>query len=297
MQQGSAMKATGGRAASRERRAQLVQGKTGLPPAAERTRTGKHEAGIALATVTASSPAPIVSAAPPMGEPSGQGAAMSWMRSRITGTLFSGDESDIGECMGNRVTGDIPSNVKRVTGTQRGAERHITGTPYFRAHAEADMKTNPIERVANGFTVRSPQLDAQLRADADASRQPSAAGRITGTFARGAGKITGNQEFHFSPRPASDKGARTQLTGEGRAEGPAITGGAWGEQNNVTGTEGYIAAERNPSERAGSPQRFAGSSAFKGKGNHTAPTQHVTGMVGWSAKTAARVTLSGGSQG
>jgi Carboxysome shell peptide mid-region len=294
--QPSTMNATGGRAASRERRAQLVQGKGGLPPAAERSRTGKH--GAAILPATPSSP---MTAAPATtaNEPSSPATQMYPARLRITGTRFSSDESDTGECTGSCVTGDIPSSVKRVTGTQRGAERHISGTPYYSANAEANMKTstNAIERVANGFTVRSPQLDAQLRADAGASRQPSAAGRITGTFARGEGKITGNQEFNFNPRPASDKGARTKLTGEGRAEGPAITGGAWGEQSNVTGTEGYIAAERNPSERSGSPQRFAGAANFKGKGNHAAPTQHVTGMVGWSAKTAARVTLSGGAQG
>ena len=293
MQQGSAMKATGGRAASRERRAQLVQGKGGMPPAAERSRVGASEA---VATAAPSMP---MSPANPTPVSSAVREPMALGRQRITGTLFSSDENDALGGAGRCVTGDIPSNVKRVTGTQRGAERDITGTPYYRANAEADMKTstNAIERVASGFTVRSPQLDAQLRADAAAARQPSAAGRITGTFARGEGKITGNREFHFNPRPASDKGARTQLTGEGRAEGPAITGGAWGEQSNVTGTEGYIATERNPSERAGSPQRFAGSAAFKGKGKHTAPTQHVTGMVGWSAKTAARVTLSGGAQG
>ena len=51
MQQGSAMKATGGRAASRERRAQLVQGKGGMPPAAERSRMGTQESAI-IVTVT-----------------------------------------------------------------------------------------------------------------------------------------------------------------------------------------------------------------------------------------------------
>lgn len=305
MQQGSAMRSVGGRAASRERRAQLVQGKGGLPPAAERTRVGMREAAIVPAESRAPAPAAPEMSAPETSAPavpagaSGR-APMARAGQRITGTLFSGDEHGraCGTGAGNRVTGDTPRNVARVTGTQRGAERNITGTPYYRANAEVDMKTNAIERVANEFTVRSPQLDAQLRADAAVTRQPSAEGRITGTFARGEGKITGNREFHFNPRPKSEGGGgRTHLTGEGRVEGPKITGGAWDIKSNVTGTEDYIAAERNPSERAGRPHAFANAGLFKGKGKHETPTQHVTGMVGWSAKTAARVTLSGGALG
>lgn len=298
MQQGSAMKATGGRAASRERRAQLVQGKGGMPPAAERSRMGAQESAIlpAVSHIPAAPQAPIPAAPANVSSR----APMASAHQRITGTRFSSDEQAgaSGSGAGNHVTGDTPRNVSRVTGTQRGAERHITGTSYYCANAGGEMGANTIERVASEFSVRSPQLDAQLRADATATRQPSAEGRITGTFARGEGKITGNQEFHFSPRPKSDGGGgRSQLTGEGRMEGTKITGGAWDLKSNVTGTEDYIAAERNPSERAGHPHAFANASLFKGKGNHATPTQHVTGMVGWSSKTAARVTLSGGSQG
>ncbi len=197
-----------------------------------------------------------------------------------------------------RITGNTPRNVEHVTGTQRGSEHLITGTAYYRAEVQDEINSNVIERINGGFSVRSPQRDAHLQADATAVQAPSADIRITGTFAAGHGKITGNQEFHFSPRAHVERDLeKSRITGEGRAEGPAITGGAWGTQNNVTGTDGYIATERNPSERAGKPQNFANAREFKGKGNHKAPTQHVTGMVGWSAKTAARVTLSGGAQG
>lgn len=293
MQQGSAMKATGGLAASRERRAQLVQGKGGLPPAAERSRAGVQEPAV----MPAVSHAPTVPEAPAAA--AGR-APVAPAHQRITGTLFSSDEPEsTGDSgAGNHVTGDTPRNVARVTGTQRGAERHITGTSYYCTGTGGKMESKSIERVASGFSVRSPQLDAQLRADTAAIRQPSAEGRITGTFARGEGKITGNQEFHFSPRPQSEgSGARAKLTGEGRVEGPGITGSAWTEKSNVTGTEDYIAAERNPSERAGQRHGFASAGAFKGKGKHSAPTHHVTGMVGWSSKAAARVTVSGGAQG
>jgi hypothetical protein len=285
------MKTTGGRAASRERRSMLVQGKAALPDASERVRVGAREAAVVPATPAATRPAAEMTAKVETGR-----TPMSWERQRITGTRFTSDDPNADTNAGNRVTGDTPRNVSRVTGTQRGAERDITGTPYYRANGEGDTKSTGLERAASAFTVRSPQLDSQLRADAAAIRQPSAEGRITGTFARGEGKITGNQEFHFSPR-AADNGARTKVTGEGRVEGPKITGSAWTEQSNVTGTEDYIAAERNPSERTGQPHGFASAGKFKGKGNQTEPTHHVTGMVGWSPKAAARVTVSGGGRG
>lgn len=313
MQQGSTMKATGGREASRERRAQLVQGKGGMNEAIQqgatlnatggnaasrerRAQLVKGKGGSEAVIMPAQSHAPVAPASVPANA-SGR-APMAPAYQRITGTRFSNDEQIKGAGAGNRVTGDTPRNESHVTGTQRGAERSITGTTYYCANTGGEMGSNTIEHVANAFSVRSPQLDAQLRADADATRQPSAQGRITGTFARGEGKITGCQEFHFSPRSKSEGGGgRSQVTGEGRMEGRKVTGGAWDIKQNVTGTEDHIAAERNPSERAGQPHAFANASTFKGKGNHAAPTQHVTGMVGWSAKTAARVTLSGGAQG
>jgi hypothetical protein len=201
---------------------------------------------------------------------------------------------------GNRVSGDAPVNVERVTGTQRGAGRGITGTPYYRADVEQEMKGDAIgriEQIGGRFSVRSPQREAQLRAGAVAVQAPTAVGRITGAFAVGEGKITGNQEFHFSPRARDERAARTRVTGEGRVQGPPITGSAWVENPKVTGTEDYIAAERNPSERAGKRHAFAGAGLFKGKGVHEEPRQIVTGMVGWSPKSAAKVTLSGGAQG
>lgn len=196
------------------------------------------------------------------------------------------------------VTGNTPLNVNHVTGTQRGGDRSITGTPYFREETGLEPKADALSNINVRFSVRSPQREAQLKADTQAVQAPSAEKRVTGTFAVGHGKITGNQEFYFKPRDRMVRAEGTsRITGEGRAEGPAITGGAWGEQQNVTGTEGYIAAERNPSERGGKSHAFANASLFKGKGNHETPTQHVTGMVGWSSREAARVTLSGGAQG
>jgi len=234
--------------------------------------------------------------------------------SPITGTPYvgpsqyeafceTGDVSDAarvatpGLTAGNRVTGDTPRNDKFVTGTQRGGERAITGTPYYRADVERGMNTNTIEQVNKSFSVRSPQRDSQLRAGTAAVEAPSAESRITGTFSAGQGKITGNQEFNFVPRIRPEQAARTGVTGEGRVQGTTITGSAWIETRTVTGTEGYIASERNPSERAGQQQAFAGSRTFKGKGRHDESRKNVTGIVGWSEKSGSRITLSGGAKG
>ncbi len=203
-----------------------------------------------------------------------------------------------GQPAAGRVSGNTPLNVDHVTGTQRGGDRSITGTAYFREETAEEPKADAISHINDRFSVRSPQREAQLKADTEVVQAPTAETRVTGTFAAGKGKITGNQEFLFSPRARVERAEGTsRITGEGRAEGRGITGGAWAALKNVTGTEGHTAVERNPSERGGKPHAFASASLFKGKGNHEAPTQHVTGMVGWSALSAARVTLSGGAQG
>ncbi len=210
---------------------------------------------------------------------------------RISSTLASA----------NYISGDVLSSADHVTGTQRGSERSITGTPYFKADPEGDGKMDTMERVRkinNSFSVHSPQREYQERVGTDAINAPTAESRITGTFSAGEGKITGNQEFHFNPRSDVEAIAgKLRVTGEGRVDGKTITGSAWGSQENVTGTEGHIAAERNPSQRKGNSHAWAGAGRFKEKGTHPEPTHHVTGMVGWSPKASAPITVSGGAQG
>ena len=226
----------------------------------------------------------------------------------ITGTAYVGPGQYEAVCptgapepvrptAGCRVTGDTPLNVGHVTGTQRGCERGITGTPYYREAVADETGDDMIAQIDTRFSVRSPQREAQLRADVTAVEAPTAAGRITGSFAVGQGKITGNQEFNFNPRPKGERASRMQITGEGRVDGRTITGSCWSEHRHVTGTEDYIATERNPSQRGGQPHGFANATVFKSEGKHEPARQLVTGMVGWSAKSAAKVTLSGGAQG
>ena len=203
----------------------------------------------------------------------------------------------------NFISGDVLSSADHVTGTQRGSEHNITGTAYYKADPEGDEKMDAMERVkkiSNNFSVHSPQRESQERVGTDAVNAPTAESRITGTFSAGEGKITGNQEFHFNPRAKVETVAdKSRITGEGRVEGKTITGtgSAWTSKDNVTGTEGYIASERNPSQRKGASHAWAGARKFKDKGTHIEPTHHVTGMVGWSPKASVPITLSGGGRG
>ena len=232
----------------------------------------------------------------------------------ITGTPYQGPETMLGWCDAQTaaeaearcaprparltVTGDVPLDEEGVTGTQRGAQRDITGTPYYQALQPQKAIEDRVASVASGFSVRTPQRESQLRRRVDPLAAPSAAASITGTFAHGLGKITGNLEFGFTPRRApDDREQLPRVTGEGGTKSARVTGDAWASHGRITGTEGYIAHERNPSQRGGKAEAFAGSRFFKDKARHEEPRQIVTGMVGWSPKSAAKVTLSGGAQG
>jgi len=191
------------------------------------------------------------------------------------------------------VTGDTPLQADSVTGTARGAGRDITGTPYQASEQAVGAKpADPVATLDTRFSVRSPQRAAHLVA-ANTADAPG----ITGSFAVGGDKVTGNVEFLARPRTraAGDKPAHTKISGEGMDVG-RITGDAWGAHPAVTGTDGAFAAERNPSARGPKARAFAGSTAFKSQAVHEEPKQLVTGMF-YFAKTGARVTLSGGAQG
>jgi hypothetical protein len=197
------------------------------------------------------------------------------------------------------VTGDTPLNVQHVTGAGRGAGLSISGTPYFGEAKAEPAPDSSLNAIAARFSIRSPQRTAQLQA-ADAAAANPAAERITGSFAVGHDKVTGNLEFRFQPRSAAQQDARaahTRVSGEGSIKGRRITNCSWGDHPAVTGTEGPTAAERNPSERDGKPHTFAGATRFKTLAKQEEGKQLVTGLFGWSSKTGAKVTLTGGAQG
>jgi len=154
--------------------------------------------------------------------------------------------------------------------------------------------------VALARRLAGEESDASRR---DAKEAPPAScvpGRITGAFAVSDDRVTGNREFMFRPR-SNREGTQSAVTGEGRTDGRTVTGSAaaWTDNDRVTGTGGYIAAGRNPSEGGGGTSGWAGAGRFKDLATPGGPrqTQNVTGLSGWSTKAAARVTLSGGAQG
>ena len=229
-------------------------------------------------------------------------------------TVFGWCEPDEGESAAQRleptpegvaVTGDLPKAGKGVTGTERGQGNTVTGSSYYgdlrAAEPAADdwagERAFPValaRRMANGESD-----GAATRATDEPAPPPSSVpGGITGSFAVGDGKVTGNNEFLFRARPNRD-GEQPAVTGEGRTDGRTVTGSAWTANDRVTGTEGYIAARRNPSEGGGGPHGWAGAGRFAHLATPGGPrqTQIVTGRSGWSAEAASRVTLSGGAQG
>lgn len=190
------------------------------------------------------------------------------------------------------VTGNTALHAEGVTGTGKGAGRDITGTRYFCAQQPPEpAPSNPVAELDSRFSIRTPQRSAHLapvRGNADEDR-------ITGSFAAGGGKLTGNVEFQMRRRAAevSKPGASLQISGEGSTLGTAITGNAWSNKGRVTGVDGNFASARNPTVRGDAAKPFAGAGTFKAKAKPEETSQLVTGSF---SKTGARVTLSGGAQ-
>jgi len=244
----------------------------------------------------------------------------------VTGTPYQGPSTAFGWCesedgqgaaarldtrpAGTAVTGDVPMHADAVTGTERGRGKAVTGTPYYDDLRDAEPAAEDWA-YGRAFPVALARRQARVRVEGDGADEPESdaapvartaavastvPGRITGSFAISREKVTGNTEFLFRPRP-DHRGRQPVVTGEGGTDGPAITGSAWTVHDRVTGTEGYIAAGRNPSEGGGSSHAWAGAGRF---GVHAKPgvaRQIVTGRSGSTDNAAARVTLSGGAQG
>lgn len=197
------------------------------------------------------------------------------------------------------VTGNAAAHAGGVTGIGRGSTRDITGTRYISSEkAQTAGSTDPVAELDSRFSIRSPQRSAQLSAALPSDPDGAGGDRITGSFAAGGGKLTGNVEFQ-ARRRAADTGrptASTQISGEGSSQGQAITGNAWSNKGRVTGVDGSFASARNPSERGDTAKPFAGAVTFKVRAKADEPAQLVTGMYGSFSKSGARVTLSGGVQ-
>ncbi|MFP5373149.1 MAG: CsoS2 family carboxysome shell protein, partial [Actinomycetes bacterium] len=241
----------------------------------------------------------------------------------ITGTPYQGPSTAFGWCEpdegefaarrldprpeGVAVTGDLPTTSGAVTGTERGQFNDITGSSYYGDMRSAEPVADDRTRWQD-FSVPvalAQRLVGRESGDAATQDVPPAScvpGGITGSFAIGDGMVTGNNEFLFQPRQSGARRQPVALTGEGETEGRTITGSAaaWTPHDRVTGTEGYIAAGRNPSEAGGGTHGWAGARKFRDLATPGGPSEgaaKVTGRVGGSPKDAARVTVSGGAQG
>jgi Carboxysome shell peptide mid-region len=240
----------------------------------------------------------------------------------LTGTPYQGPSTVFGWCEPDEVepavrrldprpegvalTGDVPMPGEVVTGTERGERNtNVTGTPYYRDLRAPEPAADDWAR-SQGFPVALARRLAGGESDGAAKRQSddsasasNVPGRITGSFAVGEGMVTGNNEFLFRPRQKRD-GRQPAVTGEGRTEGRTITGSpaAWTDHDLVTGTEGYIAAGRNPTEGGGGSHGWAGARKFRFLATPGGPHhENVTGRVGGSPNASARITVSGGAQG
>ncbi len=216
------------------------------------------------------------------------------------------------------VTGDRPgAGGGKLTGDERGACEPVTGTPYVGADnfpSQCVMSTSgrfvprartweepPRPPAPIDFSIKSPARQAWERRIAEVTGTAYSSERITGPVNKAAGLITGTPEFRhrsalgLQATEAEVIAAARRITGEGRQDGPRVTGDAWHPQSRVTGTEGASALARNLSLR-GEP-RGAGVSALQWREieHPPVPESRITGSSGNTTKGAV-VTVSGGAR-
>ena len=240
----------------------------------------------------------------------------------LTGTPYHGPSTAFGWCEpdegevatrrldpkpeGVAVSGDVPMHAEAVTGTERGQGHDVTGTSYYRDMRRAEPAADDWTATRAFPVALARRLAGSDGAARQETTQPSpppssVLGGITGSFAISDGNVTGTRDFLYEARPRSE-GEQPAVTGEGRTDGRTVTGSpaAWTVNDRVTGTGGYIAAGRNPSEGGGPiANAWAGAGRFKDLATPGGPrqVQNVTGRVGGTPKDGVRVTVSGGAQG
>ena len=195
---------------------------------------------------------------------------------------------------GRAISGIQPGVANGITGDARGADHPISGTPYHgedQLHEAFGMPQTRSE--TRDFSIGTPARQAILE-------QRDNASRITGSFGRAEGKITGSDEANFQPvgrangeALASDSITVTDrhITGEGRSLGLTITGDDWDSNGTVTGTEGRSAISRNQTRR--------GDGQMRVREHHLKPERESSRVTGSSGNTSdgALITYSGGARG
>ncbi len=218
----------------------------------------------------------------------------------MTGTSYEGRQGrtdGAGHSMGHAITGMQPGVAGGVTGDSRGADHHVSGTPY---HGEDQLSE------AFGYDRRDTH-EAQFSVQSPARMMQAAqrqSGHITGSFSRALGKVTGGDEGSFASHhgEANYGSADTHdamVTGEGRSQGQKITGDDWARNGRVTGTEGHSARSRNMTRHGdGSSEHIGGlARQYAGKAaERPRPESRITGASG-NTDLGSLVTYSGGARG
>ncbi len=218
------------------------------------------------------------------------------------------------------VTGDRPgAGGSRMTGDERGACEPVTGTPYVGAdNLPAQCATTPVSGrfvprartweepprppAPMDFSIKSPAREAWERRYAEVTGTAYTSERITGPVNKAAGLVTGTPEFRhigaLGQQAAEQEriAAAWRVTGEGRQDGPRITGDAWHPRSRVTGTEGASALARNPSLRGHPRGEGVNAREWREIEHPPVPESRITGSSGNTSKGAI-VTYSGGARG
>ncbi len=195
---------------------------------------------------------------------------------------------------GRPISGIQPGVANGVTGDARGADHPISGTPY---HGEDQLHNAfglPVgSEEVRGFSISTPARQATL-----VERDQNA--RVTGSFGRAEGKVTGSDEANFHSGSRNQHGAaeggmspptERRVTGEGLTHGITITGDDWDRNGSVTGTEGRSAMSRNQTRR--------GEGTLRAIGQPARVEREVSRVTGSSGNTSdgAFITYSGGARG
>lgn len=263
---------------------------------------------------------------------------------QISGTEYIGQDQYVAFCDAERqaasralissrgarasmpLRGDSGGSNDKVTGTARGENPLLSGTPYFGMHQRvsqrgANFNPHPLsrnpydapceeapapltERVTRDFSVATPARSAQGSSlNRVTGTAYGAIGRITGPINMAAGLVSGTPEFRYQEdvapvvmvqAPAVEE-MRSRLTGDGREGGFAITGAAWRRNESVTGTEGS-STRRNPTMRGDQRGAMVGASQMKDRERPELPVSRITGSSGNDSKGSA-ITYSGGARG
>ena len=206
------------------------------------------------------------------------------------------------------VSGTAPASVG-LTGAQKGVCQTVSGTAYASSDQYAAFceETGAAAPEDPDFPVVMGATNAAAPSAPQAMASAQEASRITGAFSQGSGKVTGDDDNRSLKRQqgqarrpvggvsAMDAGVG-RVTGEGSDFGFSITGNDWNRSDQITGTEGPWANQRNQTVRGAQATAFAGAAGYRPNEGHPRPGLQISGSSG-NTDVGAMVTVSGGARG